>query len=57
MLGLDFGSTLEVTNCFPFPSSTEGVEDSELAEDGEKYQYDMMHCLRCVVFPLRVRLI
>jgi len=46
LLGLDFGCTLEVTNCFPFPSSTEGAEDAELAEDGAEYQYDMMRCLR-----------
>ena len=49
LLGLDFGCTLEVTNCFPFPSSTEGAEDAELAEDGAEYQYDMMRCLRCVL--------
>merc|ERR1712010_221568 len=45
LLGLDFGGTLEVTNCFPFPSSTEGADD-DLAEDGAEYQYDMMRCLR-----------
>jgi len=45
LLGLDYGGTLEVTNCFPFPSSTEGA-DEELAEDGAEYQYDMMRCLR-----------
>lgn len=45
LLGLDFGSTLEVTNCFPFPSNTEGT-DEDFAEDGAEYQYDMMRCLR-----------
>jgi len=45
LLGLDYGGTLEVTNCFPFPSSTEGA-DEEFAEDGAEYQYDMMRCLR-----------
>eukprot|EP00976_Prorocentrum_cordatum_P074165 1181403-Prorocentrum_minimum.AAC.4 len=43
LLGLDIGSTLEVTNCFPFPSRTE-AEDEET--DGASYQLEMMRCLR-----------
>lgn len=41
LLGLDIGQTLEVTNCFPFP--TENGEDEE---GGTNYQLEMMRCLR-----------
>ncbi|KDO44069.1 hypothetical protein CISIN_1g034084mg [Citrus sinensis] len=41
LLGLDVGSVLEVTNCFPFPE-----EDEEIEADGANYQLEMMRCLR-----------
>eukprot|EP00897_Mesotaenium_endlicherianum_P010482 jgi/Mesen1/9462/ME000627S08836 len=44
LLGLDIGSTLEVTNCFPFPS--QGGEEEEEGADGALYQLEMMRCLR-----------
>eukprot|EP00271_Cylindrocystis_brebissonii_P011825 TRINITY_DN29792_c0_g1_i1.p1 TRINITY_DN29792_c0_g1~~TRINITY_DN29792_c0_g1_i1.p1 ORF type:complete len:357 (-),score=93.92 TRINITY_DN29792_c0_g1_i1:404-1474(-) len=44
LLGLDIGSTLEVTNCFPFPSR--GEDDEEEEADGALYQLEMMRCLR-----------
>jgi len=44
LLGLDFDSTLEVTNCFPFPRVDE--EDDADAESGVEYQIEMMKCLR-----------
>ncbi|KAK1281889.1 Eukaryotic translation initiation factor 3 subunit H [Acorus calamus] len=43
LLGLDVGSVLEVTNCFPFPIRE---EDEELEADGANYQLEMMRCLR-----------
>ncbi|KAL4192718.1 hypothetical protein AMTRI_Chr06g195720 [Amborella trichopoda] len=43
LLGLDVGSCLEVTNCFPFPSRE---EDEEIEADGANYQLEMMRCLR-----------
>jgi translation initiation factor 3 subunit H len=49
LLGLDFqrddASTLEVTNCFPFPSRSEDVEGN-VEDDGADYQIAMMRCLR-----------
>ncbi|KAJ9507848.1 hypothetical protein QJQ45_021225, partial [Haematococcus lacustris] len=43
LLGLDVGSTLEVTDCFPFPAST----GDELEEDSVGvYQLEIMRCLR-----------
>eukprot|EP00270_Netrium_digitus_P017058 TRINITY_DN619_c0_g1_i1.p1 TRINITY_DN619_c0_g1~~TRINITY_DN619_c0_g1_i1.p1 ORF type:complete len:349 (-),score=106.37 TRINITY_DN619_c0_g1_i1:222-1268(-) len=44
LLGLDIGSTLEVTNCFPFPSR--GGEEEDEEADGAIYQLEMMRCLR-----------
>jgi len=45
LLGLDVGQTMEVTDCFPFP--TVGTEGDEVSEtDGNNYQLDMMRCLR-----------
>ncbi|KAJ7535436.1 hypothetical protein O6H91_12G033700 [Diphasiastrum complanatum] len=44
LLGLDIGSILEVTNCFPFPSR--GGEEDEEEADGANYQLEMMRCLR-----------
>lgn len=41
LLGLDIGSTLEVTSAFPFPSESEDGEG-----DGAGYQLEMMRCLR-----------
>ncbi|CAD6253298.1 unnamed protein product [Miscanthus lutarioriparius] len=35
LLGLDVGSVLEVTNCFPFPIRK---EDDEADADGANYQ-------------------
>jgi len=49
LLGLDYDSTLEVTNCFPFvnrPDSEEPTKEDELAD--EQYQLDMMKKLRDV---------
>ncbi|GMP78261.1 hypothetical protein CsSME_00034263 [Camellia sinensis var. sinensis] len=43
LLGLDVGSVLEVTNCFPFPIRD---EDEEIEADGANYQLEMMRCLR-----------
>ncbi|OIW11708.1 hypothetical protein TanjilG_12227 [Lupinus angustifolius] len=43
LLGLDVGSVLEVTNCFPFPMRE---EDEEVEADGANYQLEMMRCLR-----------
>ncbi|OEL38090.1 Eukaryotic translation initiation factor 3 subunit H, partial [Dichanthelium oligosanthes] len=43
LLGLDVGSVLEVTNCFPFPIRE---EDDEADADGANYQLEMMRCLR-----------
>eukprot|EP00245_Coleochaete_scutata_P016900 TRINITY_DN8078_c0_g1_i1.p1 TRINITY_DN8078_c0_g1~~TRINITY_DN8078_c0_g1_i1.p1 ORF type:complete len:340 (-),score=78.77 TRINITY_DN8078_c0_g1_i1:576-1595(-) len=45
LLGLDIGSTLEVTNCFPVPGRG-GDEDEEQEADGANYQLEMMRCLR-----------
>eukprot|EP00475_Leptophrys_vorax_P011791 TRINITY_DN18292_c0_g1_i2.p1 TRINITY_DN18292_c0_g1~~TRINITY_DN18292_c0_g1_i2.p1 ORF type:complete len:348 (+),score=17.47 TRINITY_DN18292_c0_g1_i2:101-1144(+) len=45
LLGLDIGSTLEVTHCFPFPSRSAEEEDAEEA-DGALYQLEMMRCTR-----------
>ncbi|XP_024378109.1 eukaryotic translation initiation factor 3 subunit H isoform X1 [Physcomitrium patens] len=45
LLGLDIGSILEVTNCFPFPSRG-GEDEDELDTDGANYQLEMMRCLR-----------
>jgi len=52
LLGLDVkhaGSTevtLEVTNCFPFPSRTGEQEEEESDAAGAEYQLEMMRCLR-----------
>jgi len=47
LLGLDIGSTLEVTNCFPFPSRlVDENEEGEEGVDSAEYQIDMMKCLR-----------
>ncbi|KAK9991349.1 hypothetical protein SO802_026334 [Lithocarpus litseifolius] len=43
LLGLDVGSVLELTNCFPFPIRE---EDEENEGEGASYQLDMMKCLR-----------
>ncbi|KAH7670408.1 Eukaryotic translation initiation factor 3 subunit H protein [Dioscorea alata] len=43
LLGLDVGSVLEVTNCFPFPIRE---DDEEIEADGANYQLEMMRCLR-----------
>ncbi|EPS72035.1 hypothetical protein M569_02724 [Genlisea aurea] len=57
LLGLDVGSVLEVTNCFPFPPDENGnftvkiliqmrEEDEEIEAEGANYQLEMMRCLR-----------
>ena len=48
LLGLDIGATLEVTDCFPFPSNpTNPAADEDADEDaGADYQLEMMRCLR-----------
>ncbi|CAA7020773.1 unnamed protein product [Microthlaspi erraticum] len=43
LLGLDVGSVLEVTNCFPFPVRD---DDEEIEAEGANYQLEMMRCLR-----------
>merc|ERR1711871_1313416 len=45
LLGLDFDATLEVTNCFPFPSRD---DTGDYENDGADYQFDMMRALRDV---------
>jgi len=51
LLGLDVvrpplpGVTVEVTNCFPFPTRTPG-DDEESEAAGAEYQLEMMHRLR-----------
>lgn len=42
LLGLDVGQTMEVTDCFPFPSP----EDDGDASAGANYQLEMMRCMR-----------
>jgi len=50
LLGLDIANTLEVTNCFPFPTDTtnddENVEESAISSAMAEYQLEMMKCLR-----------
>jgi len=48
LLGLDYDTTLEVTNCFPFPSRSEANDDFEDQDGSVDYQYDMMRALRDV---------
>jgi len=45
LLGLDDATTLEVTNCFPFPARYEDQEE-DTDDAGAEYQRDMMRCLR-----------
>jgi len=48
LLGLDVGNTLEVTNCFPYPSKSadEDEESTDSTMGGAEYQIEMMRCLR-----------
>ncbi|KAG9307258.1 hypothetical protein G9A89_017086 [Geosiphon pyriformis] len=46
LLGLDMSGVLEVTNCFPLPSSKS--DDENEIVDGARYQVEMMRCLRDV---------
>merc|ERR1711934_8214 len=49
LLGLDFDNTLEVTNCFPFPTrATDGDGEEYDDSEGADYQIDMMRSLRDV---------
>ncbi|EFN54737.1 hypothetical protein CHLNCDRAFT_24150 [Chlorella variabilis] len=45
LLGLDVGSTLEITDCFPYPGNA-GEEEQEAVGEGESYQLEMMRCMR-----------
>lgn len=45
LLGLDIATSLEVTNCYPFPKLSEEDEETE-SEGGAEYQLEMMRCLR-----------
>merc|ERR1712216_1059426 len=46
LLGLDFDNTLEVTNCFPFPTrATDGDGEEYDDSEGADYQIDMMRSL------------
>lgn len=42
LVGMAIGSTLEITNCFPFPQA----KDMDEGTDAEKYQLNMMKQLR-----------
>eukprot|EP00878_Enallax_costatus_P002206 GHUV01002377.1.p1 GENE.GHUV01002377.1~~GHUV01002377.1.p1 ORF type:complete len:333 (+),score=120.44 GHUV01002377.1:148-1146(+) len=42
LLGLDVGQTMEVTDCFPFPSVEEDLESAS----GQNYQQEFLRCLR-----------
>jgi translation initiation factor 3 subunit H len=47
LLGLDVDSTLEVTDCFPFPTRVRDDEDDrEDSMGGAEYQIEMLRCLR-----------
>lgn len=47
LLGLDIGTVLEVTNCFPFPNHQQENDINQETDDiGANYQLDMMRCLR-----------
>lgn len=46
MLGLAMDSTLEVTNCFPFPSDTGDDDDTGLS--GSDYVMEMLKSMRDV---------
>lgn len=46
LLGLDYDQTLEVTNCFPFPSVSSMEGDDYEADGGADYQFEMMRALR-----------
>jgi len=47
-LGLDIGTSLQITNCFPFPSASpsdpENPDENQINDD--LYQVEMMRCLR-----------
>jgi hypothetical protein len=43
LLGLNVGSAVEVTNCFPLPT---GTDDDEADANGANYQLQMTKCLR-----------
>jgi len=43
LLGLDIGSTLEITYSFPFPGKSSGGAEED---DDASYQLEMMRCLR-----------
>jgi translation initiation factor 3 subunit H len=47
LLGLDVARSLEVTNCFPFPSKKDGSAEGE-DDNSAEYQMEMMRCLRDV---------
>eukprot|EP01097_Dermamoeba_algensis_P001611 TRINITY_DN1603_c0_g1_i4.p1 TRINITY_DN1603_c0_g1~~TRINITY_DN1603_c0_g1_i4.p1 ORF type:complete len:268 (-),score=44.72 TRINITY_DN1603_c0_g1_i4:421-1224(-) len=47
LLGLDIGSTLEVTNCFPLPRRSDDEEEDD-GDSAAEYQTNMMRHLRTV---------
>jgi len=46
LLGLDIGSTLEITYSFPFPTKAEDGAPEEEEDEDASYQLEMMRCLR-----------
>jgi translation initiation factor 3 subunit H len=46
LLGLDNETSLEVTNCFPFPTRPEGDTEEYDDNEGAEYQIEMMRSLR-----------
>eukprot|EP00744_Colponema_vietnamica_P002921 GILI01004536.1.p1 GENE.GILI01004536.1~~GILI01004536.1.p1 ORF type:complete len:330 (+),score=117.75 GILI01004536.1:107-1096(+) len=44
LLGLDFDTSLEITNCFPFPGNTE--EENEDEDETAEYQFNMLRSMR-----------
>jgi len=48
LLGMEMGRTLEITNCYPFPTITESSNDEIESEqiDQSQFQIDMMRCVR-----------
>ena len=46
LLGLDIGSTLDVTNSFPFPKTVQQEGETQDSTPDEAFQMEMMRCLR-----------
>ncbi|GAM19542.1 hypothetical protein SAMD00019534_027170 [Acytostelium subglobosum LB1] len=45
LLGLDIGTSLEVSSCFPLPNLRDSDEDAN-EQSNQEYQLEMMRCLR-----------